>query len=143
MMQKKTNVILEYTVVLGIIMGAVFGLFEYFRRHVQARVKYEWDSQQADSTHVGLEWESSASFSSSSMKFEQNEELTGNKKSYAKSNSTTTSINVATPSLKGWSVMEHKGSSLSAQDAAGTPPTPAYPSLTYSEWKDIGWKKDY
>ncbi|MDD5081654.1 MAG: hypothetical protein PHC58_06670, partial [Candidatus Omnitrophica bacterium] len=59
--------------------------------------------------------------------------------SYAKSNSTTTSINVAAPSIKGWSVMEHKGSGLSAQDAAGAPPTPSYPALTYIDWQDQNW----
>jgi hypothetical protein len=147
---RKANVILEYGILLMIVVGAVAGVNTYLKRHIQARIVHEAEGDfpplvQGLSVRggygpgQGLEWASSMTIGGSSSTFTRNELPGENLRYTSGSSSSSTTLQAPVPSIQGWSVMEHKGSALHAQDAPSAATVPDYPDLEYKEWEDQGW----
>ncbi|MFA5271134.1 MAG: hypothetical protein WC412_02185 [Candidatus Omnitrophota bacterium] len=139
---KKANVFAEYAILISIIVAVISGVSYFLKRSIQERVRMETlehiEGGGLYSGH-GLEWGSSLTFSSSDSTLEKNEEFGGNAKVTAESQMGQTTLQAPVPSIQGWSVMEHKGSALSVQDAPSAAPAPDYPSLEYKDWNDKNW----
>jgi hypothetical protein len=139
---KKANVFAEYAILIFLIVAVISGVSYFLKRSIQERVRMETlehiEGGGLYSGH-GLEWGSSITFSSSDSSLEKNEEFGGNMAVTAESQMGQTTLQAPVPSIKGWSVMEHKGSALSVQDAPTAAPAPSYPSLEYKDWQDQGW----
>jgi len=137
---KKANAILEYSIVFFIVVGLVAGVNKYLQKHIKARIKAESDTQLG--TGQGLEWASSMSLSTSKSTFNREEEMGAGVTSKSNISSAYVSASAPPPSIKGWSVMEHKGSAVHVQDAASAAPAPSYPGLAYEDWQDNGTMYD-
>lgn len=136
---KKANVFAEYAILIFIIVAVISGVSYFLKRSIQARVQQETlehiEGGGLYSGH-GLEWGSSITFSRSESELEKNEEFGGNMAVTAQSEMGQATLQAPVPSIQGWSVMEHKGSTLSVQDAPSAATVPDYPSLEYKDWKD-------
>lgn len=137
---RKANAILEYSIVFFIVISAVAGVNKYMQKHIKARIKSESDAKLGHGQ--GLEWASSISFSSSKSTYDRSEEFGAGVTSQSETQSSFVSASAPPPSIKGWSVMEHKGSAIHVQDAASGAPAPSYPGLDYQDWQDNGTMYD-
>ncbi|MDD5429893.1 MAG: hypothetical protein PHE97_04145 [Candidatus Omnitrophica bacterium] len=141
---RKSNAILEYGIIIFVVVGALTGMHMYLQRHIQARIKDEARRTgfvlYQPGPGIGLEWGSSLTIYSSSSTSERTEEIGGKTNIDIDTSSSQTTLQAPVPSIKGFSVMEHKGSAISVQDAPSAAPLPDYPDLEYKEWDDQGWE---
>lgn len=139
---KKATAFAEYAILIFIIVAVISGVSYFLKRSIQSRVEQETlehlEGGGLYSGH-GLEWGSSITFSRGESTLEKNEEFGGNTTVTAESEMGQTSLQAPVPSIRGFSVMEHKGSAISVQDAPTAAPAPSYPSLEYKDWQDQGW----
>lgn len=139
---RRANAILEYGIVLFIVISVGVGIQRYLRKHIHARVLAEARATglvQGLSANPGpgqgLEWGSSATLSRSESSFKRQETPGGALEVRATSESSFVSGQAPPPSIKNWSVMEHKGEAIHIQDAPTSPPAPRYPRLLYIKYK--------
>lgn len=140
---KKANAILEYGILIVIVVSAIAGINYFLSRHIQTRVVAEArhtglvQGLSADpGPGQGLEWASSLTFSHSTSSVDRSETIGGGVLSTSKTDGTYITASAPPPSLEGWSIMEHKGEAINAQDAPGAAPGITYPELEYKEWQD-------
>jgi len=70
---KRANAILEYGILLFIVVGFLSGIHYYLKRHIQARVKHEVDTQLR--RPIPFLWQSSVTFSKVETTYDKGEEI--------------------------------------------------------------------
>ncbi|MDD5070469.1 MAG: hypothetical protein PHV17_07040 [Candidatus Omnitrophica bacterium] len=128
---KRASAIAEYAILVFIVISFLSGVYYLLKRHVQARVKHESDVYLQKG--FGLEWASRVTFSGASSDFDRYEQVGGDIVVDAESKSSSVTLTAPPPSLQGWSIMEHKSSSIHVQDPAMPPPQVDYPSHQRSQ----------
>lgn len=142
-MIKKANAVLEYGILIMIVVSAIAGIHYFLSRHIQTRVVAEArrtglvQGLSADpGPGQGLEWASSLSYTRATSSTDRVETVGGGVVSTSRSDSSYITATAPPPSIRGWSLMEHKGEAIHVQDAPSAAPSLDYPDLEYKEWTD-------
>ncbi|MBU2103200.1 MAG: hypothetical protein ABH865_01370 [Candidatus Omnitrophota bacterium] len=130
--RRKANALVEYSVVLMIVAGAVYGMFTELKRTVQMKIKKESD-QYIGHGH-GLEWNGeSLSIITSNSDYQRREIPGGEIVTQANADMGSVVLTAPVPSFQGYSPMMHKQAGLHVQDAAQPAPKPDNPSQSNDE----------
>jgi hypothetical protein len=132
---RRAQAIAEYSILIIIVVTAVWGVYVFTKRGIQAKIKRESDTIVGHA--LGLEWpQQTQTISGSTVHGVRTEEFGGNQQ--ATTDNSNWSITYSAP--VGAKVMKHKRASISVQDAATMPPQITYPKLEYKSWDDKGWE---
>lgn len=123
---KKGNVILEYSMIIVIVITAVYGVYYFLKRSIQAKIKI--DSDEYIGHGQGLEWETnSLAFSNAETDYRRTETEGGGIAIRSEFDSSHTTLTAPVPSFQGYGPMMHKQAGLHVQDAVSAAPTPQNP----------------
>ena len=119
-MKRKATAILEYSFVIMIVLGVLYGTYYIIKRSVQSQVKKQSDVHLGHGQ--GLEWPGTTlTWRDSEANFNRNEDIGGTIDIASHDSSSYTSIFIPVPSFGGMSPMKHKNASRAVQDSARNP----------------------
>lgn len=133
-MRHKSNAILEYGVVLAIAALFLIGINTFVRRHIEARVKHESDTEIGHA--LGLEWpEQTYTIGGTHSSYDRDDYYGGRVSRQTSQSDWSVTYSQPIPSQ----ISKHTQAAMHVQDAAKTPPSIDYPDLQYNDWNDLGW----
>ncbi|MDD5194839.1 MAG: hypothetical protein PHQ96_04075 [Candidatus Omnitrophica bacterium] len=123
---RKANVILEYSMIIVIVISAVYGVYYFLKRSIQGKLKDE--SDQYIGHGQGLEWETNTlTITGVNSDYRRVETEGGGIAVNTEFEASHVALTAPVPSFRGYGPMMHKQAGVHVQDAVMPAPTPQNP----------------